>query len=137
MIEIAQGGDVLDAISERLGVAFSEPNQALGYRANGKVLGGVVITGFDGRNADLTVAHLGRGWPVPFIRFIGGHCWGTLELHRVTFITEMKNEGFCARLGASREGVLREWFPHGDAVLMGLLKREWLYDENTKSASAA
>lgn len=90
----------------------------------------VVYSRFGDGNCELTIATDGtRRWAtrrslraifsVPFRQ------WG---LRRVTFMVRADNAAsldLCERLGAVREGVVREAFPDGEAgVLLGMLRKE-------------
>jgi hypothetical protein len=127
-LQIVMGDEVADFVGEVCNAQFAHPLTAIGYSVNGVITGGAVFNGYTGRNVDLSIAHNGRIWPPAFVRFFGDYIWNTLGVERVTMITRQELEPMCIRMGAKREGILRNWYPDGDAIILGLLKDEWRYD---------
>jgi len=125
VIAIEQGDPVADFVGQVCNVVFAPPMTAIGYSVDGVMQGGAVFNGYTGRNVDLSIANTGKIWPPSFVRFFGDYIWDTLGVERVTMITRPGLEFMCHRMGAKREGVLRKWYPDGDAIILGLLKDEW------------
>jgi hypothetical protein len=130
MMRIIQGADAAHFVAERCGAEmFAEPYQAIGFTVDGRFAGGVVFTGFNGRNVDISVANDVHRWPVAFYRYFADYMWDTLGVHRVTMIVRPGNEKMCIKLGGKLEGMMREWYPDGsEALLFGLLKSEFKLD---------
>jgi len=124
-IQIVFGDAVSDFVSAQCGVAFSDPKICIGYARDGKVCGGAVLNNWNGRNVEVSVGHDANSWPMAFLKFVGDYVWNTMKAERATFTTRPETEHFCLRLGARREGVMRGFFPDGDAIVCGLLKHEW------------
>jgi hypothetical protein len=43
----------------------------------------------------------------------------------MTMIVRPSLVPLCRRMGGTVEGKLRNWYPNGDAVILGVLKSEW------------
>lgn len=125
VMAICIGDEVAEFVGQVCGTTFADPKIAIGFSMNGKVIGGAVFNNYNGRNVDLSIAHTGRVWPPAFVRYFGDYIWNTMGVERVTMIVRSDLEFMCHRMGAKREGVLRSWFPDGDAIILGLLKNEW------------
>jgi hypothetical protein len=51
--------------------------------------------------------------------------WNTLKVERMSMIVRPSLVPLCVRMGGSVEGVLRNWYVDGDAIILGVLKSEW------------
>lgn len=124
-LEIVQGAPVARFVGAKCGTIFAEPYTAIGYARDGQVIGGAVFNGYTGRNVDLSIGHDAQSWPVSFVRFFGNYVWNTLKVERMTMIVRPELVPLCARMGGKIEGVLRDWYENGDAVILGILRHEW------------
>ena len=90
------------------------------------VAGCIVLNDYANNNIEMT--GVGRGcWSVSVIRTLARFIFRDLNCNRVTARTAQSNhEARTAlrKLGFRREGRVREWFGHEDAILYGLLRRE-------------
>ncbi|QOZ15946.1 hypothetical protein XI02_13875 [Bradyrhizobium sp. CCBAU 21365] len=108
-----------------LNCTFSEPMIGLVIERDGVDVGAVILNGYTpGCNIDLT--GVGRGaWTLFVVRDIARYCFARVK--RVTARTSVKNEAAIkslSKLGFKQEGIMREFFPDGDAVCMSLLRSE-------------
>lgn len=105
---------------------------ALGVVDEAGVLGAVAIySGYDGDFGDIEISfamrpgfYLSRSAISMFLRYP----FGQLECSRVTAATPRKatsTRQFLEKLGFKREGVLRRRFGTDDAVVYGILAKEW------------
>ena len=103
---------------------FADPMIGLVVVDRGKVCGAVILNNCTpGRNIDVTA--VGHCWSVKVIRFILRHCFS--QARRVTAQTSVNNHAAIKALqqmGFQREGLMREFFDDGDAIVFGLLKSE-------------
>ena len=128
MIRITEGEPVAQFVARQCGIdGFADPYRAIGYTLDGAILGGAVFNGYTSRNVDLSIGHEARSWPVPFVRYFGDYIWETLGVSRVTMIVRPELSPLCKRMGAEFEGILRKWYPDGDAALFGLLREDWSF----------
>lgn len=124
---IVSGERVARFVSRRLCIAVTPPYMAIGIERFGDIVAGVILHCFEGPNVHLTAA--GTGWTRSFFRAVGAYVFGALGCCRVTFTTESEAVArYAERLGAKREGLLRDQFGEGrDGIVLGLLKREWRF----------
>ena len=104
---------------------FADPMIGLVIERDGKVVGTVILNNYrPGCNIDLT--GVGKGAWTPFVvRDIARYCFS--RVNRVTATTSVNNAAAIkslTKIGFKQEGVLREYFPDGDAVCMSLLRSE-------------
>lgn len=93
---------------------------------NGGVVGCVVFNDYANGNIELT--GVGRGcWTISVIRNLARYVFKRLNCRRVTARTAQSNHEARAALralGFKREGRVRDWYGHEDAIVYGLLRRE-------------
>lgn len=81
----------------------------------------------------LVQAYRGTGVNLEAKRLLLGHCFDALDLKRVQLVTDARNERSqraMLRIGATREGLLRNWRRDRtgalrDSVVMSVTAREW------------
>jgi RimJ/RimL family protein N-acetyltransferase len=120
--------------------AFGEPGSwyqiGIAERAADALLGDCAVHFLSDRQLEvgftLARAHHGQGYMTEAATALLGFLFGDLETHRVTAITDTRNEpcvSLLERLGFRREGHLRQnvWFKGawGDEFLYALLADEW------------
>lgn len=127
-MDIIQGPEVAAYVGRKCGTEFAEPYHAVGYAIDGKVIGGIVLNGYDGRNVDLSIGHDGKSWPIAFARFFTEYVWDELKVTRISMIVRPSLVPLCQRMGGQIEGVLRNWYEDGDATLLGVLRHEWRFN---------
>ena len=105
--------------------SFADPMIGLVVERDARVVGAVILNNYTpGCNIDLSA--VGKGvWTPTVVRDVFRYCF--LRVKRVTALTRVDN--FVAiksltKIGFKQEGILRDWFPDGDAVCLALLKRE-------------
>ncbi len=107
-----------------LGYSFAQPYIGMVVDRDGEVVSAIIFNGFiRGQNIDMT--GVGKVWPVFVIRQIARYCFARVK--RVTSRTCVSNHAAIKALeaaGFKREGVMRDYFPDGDAIVFGLLKSE-------------
>lgn len=112
-------------MEDALGLHVADPFIGLIVEKDGKRVGAVILNDYrPGQNIELT-AHTCGNWSVKDVRDITRYCFDRVK--RITAHTHVNNTRACymlTALGFRREGVLREWFKDGDAILFGLLKSE-------------
>ena len=112
-------------IEKELKTHVSDPFIGLIVERGDKHIGAVLL--FDFRpetNIEITVASSGP-WSVSDVRNIIRYCFGCAQ--RITARVSVNNARAIfsmEALGFQREGLLREFFKDGDAVIYGLLRRE-------------
>jgi hypothetical protein len=128
---IVTGETVARFVSGRLGFGLCPPYSAMGLERDGELVGGVLFNCFEGADVHVTVA--GTGWTRDFLRAVGEYVYDQLGCARATITTEHRKVAELAlRLGGKQEGVLRDHFgPGSDALVIGVLRREYRYLERT------
>lgn len=109
------------------------PFTCMGIERDDEIIAGAVFNCFTGPCIEVTVA--GSGWDRSFFKAIGVYVFDQLKCCRIQVTTESENTARLAeRMGCQREGVLRDKFGAGrDGIVLGALKREYLFYENSKS----
>ena len=120
-------------IPQMAGAADFGPATAIGVvSGDGRALGGVVFHNYQPRfrNVEVSFASESARWLTKnLIRQILAYPFDQLACQRITAITPKKAQAaraFLDRFGFKREGVVRRGFGADDAIISGLLKREWL-----------
>jgi RimJ/RimL family protein N-acetyltransferase len=128
-------------IPQMTGAADFGLASAIGVVAeDGRALGGVVFHNYQPRfrNIEVSFASDTPRWLTRnLIRQILAYPFDQLDCARITAITPKKAHAaraFLDHFGFKREGVVRWGFGDDDAIVSGLLKREWL---GTRWAAAA
>ena len=89
-----------------------------------KVVGAVILNDYTpGRNIEVTA--VGHCWSIKIIREIMRYCFSRVK--RITCRTSVNNAAAIKALqsmGFQREGLMRDFFDDGDAIVFGLLKSE-------------
>jgi RimJ/RimL family protein N-acetyltransferase len=104
----------------------------------GNILGVVVFSSFTKGNCEVTVAAVDpRFITRRFAIAVAAYAFIQMECRRVTAMIAVENAkslSLAQRLGFRMEGTAREWFPGGDAYILGLLKKDcdWLKDSHGK-----
>lgn len=108
-----------------LGYDFAQPYMGLIVEKDGMAVGAIILNGFiRGRNIDLTAAGKGA-WSLGVAREIARYCFARAV--RITARTSVNNRtaiNALKAIGFKTEGVMRDYFPDGDALVLGLLKSE-------------
>lgn len=110
--------------SRHLGCQFHDPLIGIVIEDNGEQVGAVIFNGYiPGQNIDLTA--VSTKWDIRIVRNLARYCF--LRVKRVTARTCVTNTAAIKTLqalGFRQEGIMREYFPDGDAVVFGLLRSE-------------
>jgi RimJ/RimL family protein N-acetyltransferase len=111
---------------------------AVGFLADGRLIGGAVFTGYTGHDITITVGGTSHRW---INRTVFAHLaelvfrrWGCLRLTAVCARPAKRARKFAEKAGFKEEGVTRKGFDGKyDAVRYGMLKREcrWLKEVET------
>ena len=108
------------------------PCAAIGVESEaGKPLGGVVFSNFLPRYRSIEASFASehpRWLTRPLIRQIMAYPFGQLRCQRITAVTPRRARAarrFLDAFGFRREGMVRKGFGDDDAVISGLLRREW------------
>lgn len=101
----------------------------LGWDEGGKILVGVVINGYTGTSAEVSIA--GGPWPRALVRATGEMVFGYLKCSRMGIATEQESVARLAmRAGARIEGKMQDYYGEGrDALLLGMKRCEWRFGE--------
>lgn len=135
-LALGRSAETADWVAARIphlgsGDAFG-PCAALGVEdADGSLIGGVVFSGWrpSCRSIEASFASDTARWLTRrLITQIMAYPFGQLDCQRVTAITPRKAgpaRRFLDAFGFKREGLVRKGFGDDDAVISGLLRREW------------
>ncbi len=125
------------------GPAFG-PCSAIGVESDaGEPLGGVVYSNYQPacRSIELSFASASPRWLTrPIICAMMRYPFDQLGCQRVTAVTPRRNKParrFVEVFGFKREGLVRRGFGDDDAVISGLLKREWQASRWARPANSA
>lgn len=121
---------IANYVALRTGIALSSNYSQLGIVQDGLVTAGVVFSHYTGTDVDVTIAAAyPRAFAKEFLIRIGVYLWDELRVARVSIATEQPNVvNIAERLGAKIEGLKRNAFgPGRDAIMLGLLKRDWKF----------
>ncbi|MER7760919.1 GNAT family protein [Streptomyces sp. NPDC097619] len=118
--------------------AAADTGRMYGIRADGVLVGGVLFPSFDARNGTCEIgcwvepAAAGRGLVTRACRVLIDWAFHERGMRRVEWHADSANEkslAVAARLGMTREGVLRENYLHRgqvqDTEIWSVLAREW------------
>ncbi len=108
------------------------PYTAIGVESEaGEPLGGVVFSGYQPayRSIEISCAATTPRWLTrPLVAAIMAYPFDQLGCQRVTAVTPRRNtpsRRFLEAFGFKREGLVRKGFGDDDAVVCGMLEREW------------
>lgn len=107
-----------------LGCTFADPLIGIVIEDSGRQVGAVIFNGYTpGQNIDMT--GVGSKWDIRVIREIARYCFSRVRrVTALTCVTNIAAINALLALGFKREGVMREYFPGGDAIVFGLLRSE-------------
>ena len=112
-------------VERELKTHICEPFIGLLVERNGKQVGAVILNDYRPKwNIEVTAASSGP-WSISDLREIIRYCFE--RVNRITVRTSVKNTRAIYILGVMgfrQEGIMREFFDCGDAMVMGLLKSE-------------
>jgi hypothetical protein len=112
-------------IERELGLHISDPCLGLVIEQEHRVVGAVILNDYTPeQNIELT-AHTKGNWSIADVRGVARYCFA--RVRRITARTSVKNTRaayMLKALGFKQEGVLRDWFEDGDAIMFGLLRSE-------------
>ena len=135
-IILGRDDEVAEWVAQRIphvgsSVAFG-PCAGIGVLADdGSIIGGVVFNNWQPacRSVEVSFASDSPRWLTRrIIREILRYPYGQLDCNRLTSVTPRKATSarrFLEAFGFKREGLVREGFGDDDAVISGLLRREW------------
>jgi RimJ/RimL family protein N-acetyltransferase len=146
VIDLTQNPAYLALAERLLGVKYDRRSVVTltSKDQNGNILGVVVFSRFTTGNCEITAASTSpRFLSKGFVYAAAAYPFIQLQCKRITAIVAVENTAslnLAQRLGFKTEGRLRDWFPTGDAFILGLLLSEckWLKDVHglTKPASS-
>lgn len=136
MIDFSQNRSHLAYAERVLGVSFSHTPATwlTSLDQQGNILGVAVFSRFTTGNCEITVASSSpRFISKSFALAVAAYPFLQLACRRVTAIIaedNIRSLKLAQRLGFQVEGTLRDWFPGGNAKILGLLRQdcEWLKD---------
>jgi RimJ/RimL family protein N-acetyltransferase len=115
---------------------LKEASSFIGFVEDGKVIGGILFTDYDGHNIYI---HLALSTPRicqrRFIRYMFDYCFKQLRCGRITAVTvegKKRSERLIKGVGFTKEGIVRKGFnmknKYVDAAVYGMLREEckWL-----------
>lgn len=146
MIDFAQKLDYLAWANSLLGRQFDPRTESVTWLTSldqtGNILGVVIFSRFTTGNCEITVAAKdARFISKRFAYAVAYYPFWQLQCRRVTAFIAVENEkslSLAQRLGFRIEGTVRNWFPTGDAHILGLLREDfvWLKDFHGLSGTA-
>lgn len=119
-------------VVEKAGGRWSEGNQAIGIERNGKLVVGVMYDGFTGSNISM---HFRCDDPAAttrfFYRIAFDYPFNVCHVKRITGLVNTNNlkaQAINEKLGFTREAVLENYFPDGDAIIYRMYRHDcrWL-----------
>lgn len=129
---LVEGPEVAAYIERRLGVKICEPRTVFGYVSDDRrPLCAVVVNGFNGANAELTIVAEPGGITRGVLRHLANYIFGKLGCRRLTVRTKKRNKTalkMAERFGFIYEHVSKHYFADDDAVVFRMLKSDcrWL-----------
>lgn len=122
---IVSGDHVAHFVANKLGFSPCPPFTTMGLQIDGKLVGGIIFSNFEG--CDVQVSAWGKGWTSHFLSAVGQYVYDQLGCLRMTFLTEQPTvANYATRLGGTVEGRLRSHYGEGrDAIIVGCLRDEW------------
>lgn len=113
-------------VGSQIDAIIYPPFTCMGIEKDGEIVGGAVFNCFTGHDVELTLA--GKVWTRRFLRAMGEYAFKQLGCGRIQMTTEQEDVARLAeRLGAKREGVLRDKFGRGrDGIALGVLEKEYI-----------
>lgn len=103
----------------------ADPFIGLLVECDRRLVGAVILNDYRaGQNIELTV-HAAGNWSVRDVRDIARYCFARVK--RITAHTNVRNFRAIRMLevlGFKREGIARDWFKDGDALVLALLRSE-------------
>ena len=105
--------------------SFADPMIGLVIERDETIVGAVVLNNYT-PNCNIDLSAVGKGvWTPTIVRSVFRYCFQRVK--RVTAVTRVDNSTAIkslTKIGFKQEGILRDYFPEGDAVCLALLKRE-------------
>jgi RimJ/RimL family protein N-acetyltransferase len=101
--------------------------QAIGHEKGGVLIGGVVYNDYSACDISMSFAGEGNWLTRKFLRTMFAYPFLQLGVRRVTghvSVDNVKSLRLAERMGAKREGVMRDALPTGDLVIFGMLRSE-------------
>lgn len=128
---------VAEYVGQKVDRLIYPPWTAMGLEHNGRIVCGAVFNCFTGYDCHLTIAAERGAITRNFLKEMGRYVGELMGCGRITLMTEQPEViDIAMRLGAQIEGRIRNHFgPGRDAILLGILKEEWIF--NGKHARAA
>lgn len=129
---------VAEYVGEKVGHIIYPPWAAMGIERDGKIVCGAVFNCFTGYDCHLIIAAEKGAITRNFLKEMGRYVGELMGCGRITFITEQPDViDLAKRLGGQPEGRIRNHFgPGRDAVLLGILKEEWIFNGKHSIAAA-
>jgi len=126
---IVTGDYVAEWVARRVGRSIELPATTLGVEIDGRLAGGVVFSGWNGFDIEITVAGDREAWTPVFFRRFRAYVFDELSAIRITARTEQESVAELAlRLGGRIEGLMRCYYgPGRDAYVIGVLKDDWRF----------
>lgn len=104
-------------------ITIAAPFVGLVVMSGDSLAGAVAFHGFDKWNVDMSAIVL-KPWTIGAVRDIAKYVFGRLKCWRVTCLTLATNDRAINRLtkfGFEVEGIMKDRFPQGDAIVFGLM----------------
>lgn len=145
MMIYGKDAEVIQWVSNGLDITFPPLSRAIGLARDGKIIAGVVYHDFRyERHIEMSMYSTTPRWATKeSLYYFFSYPFIQLNCARVTAVTSETNrhtQRFLERLGFTKEGVLREAYPDGDAIVYGMLKDECRYldyGQKVKSSSGS
>ena len=115
-------------VSERTGCKFHGGFTALAYARDDKILCGAVFDIW--RGTDIEISAAGEAFPRSFLRACAKYVFQGLKCKRATFRTRTDHHAAIEavmRLGCQVEGIQRGYYADKDALMFGLMRKDFRY----------
>ncbi len=109
-------------VGQGLDTIFVPPFVGIGIVQDDRLIGGYILNDYNGSNIELT-AYAPRLMRLGHMRFLAKYIFGQLQCRRISARTSRSNkitQRTLLRSGFKWEGVLRDFYPQGDAILYRL-----------------
>lgn len=131
MIIEAPKEDIAAFVSKHTGSRFFGGYSALAYARDGEIRAAVIFDFWRGTDIELSVA--GSEFPRAFLRACGRYVFQGLRCRRATLRTRSDHGAAlkaALRIGAKIEGVQRGFYDGADALLLGVMKEDFPFNDD-------
>jgi len=130
LVTTAQNKEYFDWIGDQLGEKY-DPKMCtiITHLDKDGILAVTLFNNFMHKNCEMTIATSSSRWCTrEYLRICFGYAFLQCDLARITFVVELTNDKcltLCRKLGAVKEGYLKDWFGKGKSgFIFGIYQDE-------------